>query len=324
MDCIDDTIRRLPPQPEALQIKRIGSIYSDFLLDVCKEGDAKSLSWLAAQPTPHPGTIICSTDVFQGTEAVWKAKRASVVWCPDISFDRTARLVFSPEHIYSTTQREELSQKGMIAHVSRLKQVHEPDLVLEPLVMGAPWIEGIDEALSERLMYARYDFYEQFIEDVDEFSAVNNVPTEIDWSPMERISERAFKICITQLLGDMPAKDWGGERSDHFSAYLHLQGRRTTAAFLFKGPARFRPMTAAHLGKNGDQIDRLASEPAALLVLQHCHDIMPPVRGQLRAYAVQPSKPRRYLIIDGRDSFRLLKAYNLVKQALRLSDSQSR
>jgi len=323
MDFIDDAIRRLPPQPEELQIKRISSIYSQVLLDVCKEGDAKPLSWLAAQPTPNPGTIICSTDVFQGTDAVWKAKRASAVWLPNICFDRTARLVFSPEHIYSTTQREELSRKAVIAHVSRLKQVHEPDLVLEPLVMGAPWVEGIDEALRERLIYSRYNFFEQYVEDVDEFSEVKEVPTEIDWSAMARISERAFKICITKLLGDTPSKDWGGERSDHFSAHLHLHGHRMTAAFLLKGPARFRPMTVAHLGKNGDQIYRLASEPAELLVLQHCHEVTPPVRAQLRAFAVQPSHPRRYLIIDGRDSFRLLMAYNLVDHARRLSESQS-
>ena len=116
MDFIDDAIRRLPPQPEGLQIKRISSIYSQILLDVCKEGDAKPLSWLAAQPTPNPGTIICSTDVFQGTDAVWKAKRASVVRRPDIRFDHTARLMFSPEHIYSTTQREELSREAVILY----------------------------------------------------------------------------------------------------------------------------------------------------------------------------------------------------------------
>jgi hypothetical protein len=163
MDFIDDAIRHLPPQPEGLQIKRISSIYSEFLLAVCKEGDAKPLSWLAAQPTPNPKTIICSTDVFQGTDAVWKARRASVVWLPNIRFDRTARLVFSPEHIFSTTQHEELSRKAVIAHVSRLKQVQEHDLILEPLVMGAPWVEGIDEGLREKLILYRYNFYSNML-----------------------------------------------------------------------------------------------------------------------------------------------------------------
>jgi hypothetical protein len=198
--------------------------------------------------------------------------------------------------------------------------VQEDELIFEPLIMGAPWVKGIDEALRERLIFYRYDYYEQYIEDVDEFSAIEPVSYDIDWSPMQRISEAAFKRCITKLLADTPSKDWGGERSDHFCAHLHLKGKRTTAAFVLKGPARFRPMTPAHLGKNGDQIYRLDSEPADLLILQHCHEIQPPVRATLRAFAVQPSKPRRFMIIDGRDSFRLLTAYGLVNEALQFSD----
>jgi hypothetical protein len=71
-------------------------------------------------------------------------------------------------------------------------------------------------------------------------------------------------------------------------------------------------MKATHLGKNGDQITRLASEPAQLLVLQHCHLVSRPVREQLRAFAVNPCAPRRYCIIDGPDTYRLLKAYDLL------------
>lgn len=74
-------------------------------------------------------------------------------------------------------------------------------------------------------------------------------------------------------------------------------------------------MTPAHLGKNGDQIYRLANEPCQLMVVQHCHEIEPSVRATLRAFAVQPGRPRRYCIIDGRDTFRILKAYDLLEKA---------
>ena len=50
------------------------------------------------------------------------------------------------------------------------------------------------------------------------------------------------------------AKDWGGERSDMFSSRVAIDGTRISAAFAFKGPAQFQPMTMAQLGKNGDQI----------------------------------------------------------------------
>ncbi len=68
-------------------------------------------------------------------------------------------------------------------------------------------------------------------------------------------------------------------------------------------------MTMADLGKNGDQINRLFAEPAELLVLQHCHEITPPVRGTMRAFAEQMGNPRLFCLINGYDTLRLLKAY---------------
>jgi hypothetical protein len=53
-------------------------------------------------------------------------------------------------------------------------------------------------------------------------------------------------------------------------SWLKLGAQRISPAFAFKGPARFHPMTLADLGKDGDQIDRLFSEPADILLLQHC------------------------------------------------------
>lgn len=42
------------------------------------------------------------------------------------------------------------------------------------------------------------------------------------------------------------------------------------AAFALKSPAKFQPMTIADLGKNGDQVCRLAHTIADLLVVQDC------------------------------------------------------
>jgi hypothetical protein len=65
--------------------------------------------------------------------------------------------------------------------------------------MGAPWVKGIEAALREKLVFSRYNFYEQYIEDVDEFSKVKQVPNDIDWSPMGRILEGAFKLNTVQI-----------------------------------------------------------------------------------------------------------------------------
>jgi hypothetical protein len=89
-----------------------------------------------------------------------------------------------------------------------------------------------------------------------------------------------------------------------------------TAAFLFKGPAPFAPMGLNQLGKNNDQIVRLASETADVLFVQHSHEILRAVRQTLRVFAVQPSRPRRYCLVDGRDTLRLLQAYGLLEKAM--------
>ena len=117
-------------------------------------------------------------------------------------------------------------------------------------------------------MWWRYDFFEHFVEDFDEFSKVNTTEKPTDISPMRKVSEAGFKQALAQILGDSSSKDWGGETSDHFTSHLHLKGSRVSAAFLLKGPARFAPMGLNHLGTNNDQIVRLAREPADVLIVQ--------------------------------------------------------
>src|SRR5262249_10642819 len=66
--------------------------------------------------------------------------------------------------------------------------------------------------------------------------------------------------------------------------------RRRTAAFVLKGRAKSRPMTFNHhLGKNNDQIVRLAGSSAEVLIVQHSHDITDPVRATLIGPAFRPN-----------------------------------
>ena len=75
-------------------------------------------------------------------------------------------------------------------------------------------------------------------------------------------------------------------------------------------------MTVKHLGKNGDQIVRLAKEPVDILFVQHCHDITTAVIETLKVFATNPSNPRHYCLVDGRESLRLLDAYDLKQWAV--------
>lgn len=145
---------------------------------------------------------------------------------------------------------------------------------------------------------------------IDNFQAIRNVPPPSNVSRLRSIPEVELKKAFASIIGEPSVpKDWGGESSDLFTTYVKVSGQRVPTAFLFKGPSQFRPMTMSALGKNGDQIHRLFSEPADLFILQHCHSVATPVRGAMRAYANQIGRPKAFAVIDGFDTYRILRAY---------------
>jgi hypothetical protein len=314
---VDHLISQLPRLPDQLFEMRIAHVYTNVLLEFCKLHEIKTLGELLASGCGH---MFCSTERLEPCENIYDVQRTKSVVVPAGQTDYQVILEYSTEHIFSDTQRMELHQGANLSVIATFRRRTANTLVFYPLVIGLPWLKDQnDPAIENWAMWYGHEYFEHFVEDFDEFSAVTNISQPNDVEPMRLIKEHAFKECLATLLGDTTRADWGGEMSDHYTAHLHLRGRRVTGAFLLKGPARFSPMTLNHLGKNNDQIYRLAQEPADVLVVQHSHEITSPVRATLRAFAVQPGRPRRYCCIDGRDSLRLLQAYGLYNRALELS-----
>lgn len=323
MKFVDRAIAGLPALPDGLRNGRINHVYKEALLGFCEVMQVPPLGDILAAGR---GTFFCSTQVLLPASDVYNAERAvSVVDTPGVD-DLRVELHYSTAHISADTTRSELDQGSPMAIVAQLHSFRDKKLMFYPLLMGAPWLTAkVEPSPVPDPEWESFGFYEQFIEDITEFGKVVDVEIPSDFAVMKDISEPAFKICLAEILGDSTRKDWGGETSDHFTSHVHLGEKRTTAAFLLKGPGNgFSPMGLNHLGKNNDQIYRLAQEPAELLVVQHCHEILPPVRATLRAFAVQPGSPRRYCLIDGRDSLRLLTAYDKLNRALELSKSAKR
>lgn len=316
MKLVDQLIGQIPPMPAALYEVRIDHTYSQVLLGFCEALKVKTLGELLASGNGH---LFCSTEQFQPSPNVYHAARVESVISPPGNAEYSVILEYSTEHIRSDTLRMELDRGATLSVVAKFRRKEENTLCFHPLVMGGPWMSHEDEQIANWAMWANLDHFENFIEDFDEFKEVLNFDKPADTEPMRGISEAAFKTCLARLLGDSVKKDWGGEMSDHFTSQLHLAGRRLTGAFLLKGPSRFQPMTLNHLGKNNDQIFRLSQQPADVFFVQHCHEIEPAVRATLRAFAVQPGRPRRYCLIDGRDSLWLLQSYGLYNDAIALS-----
>lgn len=150
---------------------------------------------------------------------------------------------------------------------------------------------------------------------VDQWQHVDwdlDVPEHL-MSRLRTVPKRAVKKALAALLGEpVVPSDWGGETNDLYTSRLMIDGRQHSAAFLLKGPARYSPMTIGHLGKNGDQLTRLGNSPAQVLVLQHCHHIRPEVISYLQDLCSSFRHVRRFMVLDGQDTYRLLSGSGLL------------
>ena len=218
---------------------------------------------------------------------------------------------FHHEHLTSNSSWSQLSGQR------RLLVLGAATSIADDLIEAIPWIiaNPLPDLFRPCTVIGEHWNYrlEVHVDSIDSFARVRDVPPPRGKAALDRlrdIREQDIKTAFAEIIGepDVP-KDWGGERSDLFSTWVRLNGERISTAFAFKGRAKFHPMKMADLGKNGDQINRLFTEPAQLLVLQHCHQITPEVREMMRAFAQQMGNPRLFCLIDGYDTLRLLQAY---------------
>jgi hypothetical protein len=285
-----------------------------LVLTACKQNNVKTLSELLVGGIKE-GDLFASTEETKGKAGATSLPQGRNQIMPVIKYEKKIFLEFTKDHFLNTTGKLEQEKKSTISMVGQVRSIDENEVVIAPLVMGAPTYDHpLNEDAAKKFDYSwqGWEWYENYPEDIDEFVKIKELPyvAPEEWlAYMSSAPEEKIKEVFCELLQEIPAKDWGGEFNDLFSANVTLSGRRLSAAFVLKGPSKFRPMTMTHLGKNADQIYRLACSPAKLLIVQHSHTIQEAVRATLRAFAVSPSNPRRYCLIDGRDTYRVLKAY---------------
>jgi hypothetical protein len=305
-------------QPGNDHLSRLANdhLLTSTVLTILRARNAPSLGDVLQEP--RQGIVFSSTEEVLGNPDFYELERPRNRIRLRFTHHYRVFLEYDRKKVSSDTLRMELREGNITSIAGGIRGVQGRSVIVAPIIMGGPWLEhplnndvGIDPS---HLMWMGHDFFELLPGDIDEFRRISDVGDDIEpneWRMyMSQTSERDVKLKIAKLLRDEIQADWGGEEQDHFSAHVHLSGRQVTAAFVFKGPAKFREMTPAMLGKNGDQIYRMAKTPAKVLVLQHCHSVGTAVRETLRRFAVVPHDPRHFCVIDGRDTYRLLKAYS--------------
>ena len=280
-----------PPTLEELVITgkvQPGAVFTRTGKTFCKGLTKYALATQAGKVTPPLPSMYVKLDVISAFEK--------------LTFD------YHPEHLTSSSAYSHLQGGPSLFVFGMVDDVHEKIITAKPFVVGSVMLNLFDK--EHPVVWGQR--FEATIDDIDSFSKVRGqrVPKSAELELLKNIPEDTIKRAFAEIIGepDIP-KDWGGERSDLVSNHVQLEGKRISTAFAFKGPAKFSPMTPSHLGKNGDQITRLFSEHAGLLVLQHCHTVTPPVRETMQAFAKDLSNPRRWCVIDGYDTLRVLRAY---------------
>lgn len=295
--------------PDGLRQTQIDHIYTDIFTHWCKISGIRTFGQVIAE---KQGLLFCSTEILEPCKGIYEKIRIKTEINKYWDLKSRAYLEFSTDKVRSDTLRSRLDRGDQFSIIAQFHSYSEKEIIFDPIIIGSPWFSAVED--TSDLSWFGYVHKELFIEDIDEFKKTKDIiPNKDEVSQiMSKLPEKEVKKAFCSILGLEPENDWGGEQSDIYSANLHINKKRHSAAFILKGPAKYSPMTLYHLGKNNDQIVRLANEPAQLLIVQHCHEIGQAVRSTLRAFAVQPSNPRKYCLIDGNDTFRILKAYGFI------------
>ena len=266
---------------------------------------------------PVQGQLFCSTENVVGCgNSVYNEARVSNSIKFPYKTDKQVSIEYHTEHLFASTQKIHMADGFFfICILGEIFKVEKSKIIVHPLIMGPPTYDHPhNRSLPFDYTPDTLTHYQLYPHDIEQFARCKSVDVKTEeWKAiMKKLSEKNVKESICSLLGDVTSKDWGGEQYDHYSADVTINGNRKSAAFIFKGPSAWGEMKPRHLGKNGDQIYRLQQSGADILILQHCHQVGEAVRETLRVFAVKPSHPRHYCIIDGKDTYKVLKAYELL------------
>lgn len=257
--------------------------------------------------------------IFKGVSAALRAQEAGKPFKPatfsgtitigDTEFALSGEL--SNDHLYSDTSIGLLSGKRRVLIYGQFA-VEDGSIQVFPFVIGDLVEEMGFLPISWRSAARLYP------EQIESFSKVEGtpLPKAAEVRSLRQIPEDVVKRAFADIVGEpFVPKDWGGEKSDLQTSQLRIGGERVSAAFIFKGPAVAGPMHPGNMGKRGDQLPRAFDEPADVIVIQHCDKIENTVVRIAEALATDPARTRRYCILDGSDTYRILKAYGKLPKA---------
>lgn len=293
---------------------RLAMMLEPTMLELLGSGNAPALHELAALDQIEVGRHFVIEARFRSSGLAAASRSSTVTLTSDVDgilAGRTLRVTFGKDGLTCQTAHFHLQGRPRVFVFAVISAVSESEVTALPVfvadlvfrgegILALPVSSGLEIHPSDVHEFAEVDFRKRI--------------DRADLGKLRSVPESAVKEVLADIFGEFePPKDWGGEQCDLFSSNVTVRGRRRTAAFLLKGPAKFHEMTPADCGKNGDQIYRLFNTGAELMVIQHCHRVSPAVRRTVEAFALAESRGDvNFLILDGSDTFRLLRSRGIV------------
>lgn len=313
----EQLVRRLPAASSPLAQTRRALLFEKALGSALARHDVPAIDIEHLRGTLRVGQLVWFEQAipFKGLgaalDAIRRGESGRASFSAALATDKGFRVrgSYNAERLTCGTAETELSGTSHQFILGYIRSLTTNEAELRPVIIASRYIRTMPEIENWHPVDPGYVWAAA----VDQFSDVDfsqNVSVE-DLKVLKGISEQKVKEAFAKILGEpVVPNDWGGEQFDLWTTNrLSVGGQLLRAAIAFKGPAAFHPMTIADLGKNGDQIDRLAQTAADVLVVQHCHSIRAPVVNMLRVYANDSRNPRRYMTIDGFETVKILRHF---------------
>jgi hypothetical protein len=251
------------------------------------------------------GTSKAATDIQKGLSPSYVDFSARMDEFPDLKISGK----LDPQKLTTHTSFSRLERQARVFMLAYVFESSSESIKLRPIIIA-------DKIATSKDDWSGITYYsnQRVAEQINEFQKLNDVSIQsVKLDDLKNYSEKQIKNWFAGIISEpFVPKDWGGEQSDLFTSHIHVDGTRMSAAFLLKGPSHFNVMQIKDLGKNSDQIVRLFDEPADVFILQHCHVVSSAVRNTMEAFASRWFKNRLFVVIDGSDTWRILKAYGKI------------
>ncbi len=282
-----------------------------FAMDACRDREVAALGETLADPTP--GELFCSTELLEGTEAVFGDARARNRVLLPYDCGRDVFVEFDPHQFLSDAERAQHAGPIRMSVMCHVDIVRDDFVSATALVMGTPTFTHFRNR-DTKLDLADHaaDWFETWPEDIDELAACADIapPADKDWqAALAPLCGEDICRALADILGGTRMRGEADAGTLMLAAGARRGGEQAPTAVIVVADAGAGVLEPATLRARPDAMAALDATPAELWIVQHCHTIGPAVREMVRAFAVRPHAPRRYCLIDGADTYRILKAY---------------